>query len=67
MKNYNTVLTEMQQKYQYYYLEKLKKKNEYITVEEILRLDQRRVIEQVKFTYSTLGKPLEKLKKTKNS
>ena len=33
---------------------------EYLTGEEILPSDQRRVIEQAKFTYSPLGKALEK-------
>ena len=37
-------------------------KNEYFTGEEILSPDQRRVIEQTKFTYS----PLEKGKTNKN-
>ena len=35
-------------------------KYEYLTVEEILPSNQRRVIEQAKFTYSPLGKALEK-------
>ena len=35
-------------------------KYEYFTGEEILPPDQRRVIEQAKFTYSPLGKALEK-------
>ena len=35
-------------------------KYEYLTGEEILPPDQRRVIEQAKFTYSPLGKALEK-------
>ena len=35
-------------------------KYEYLTGEEILPSDQRRVIEQVQFTYSALGKTLEK-------
>ena len=39
-------------------------KYEYLTGEEILSSDQRRVIEQVKFTYSHLGKSLEKQTKT---
>ena len=38
-------------------------KYEYLTGEEILRSDQRRVIEQAKFTYSPLGKPLVKQRK----
>ena len=37
---------------------------EYITGEEILPYDQRRVIEQTKFTYSPLGKALQKQRKT---
>ena len=35
-------------------------KYEYLTGEEIILPDQRRVIEQAKFTYSPLGKALEK-------
>ena len=35
-------------------------KYKYLTGEEILPSDQRRVIEQAKFTYSPLGKSLEK-------
>ena len=35
-------------------------KYEYLTGEEILPLDQSRVIEQAKFTYSPLAKALEK-------
>ena len=35
-------------------------KYEYLAGEEILPSDQRRVIEQAKFTYSHLGKDLEK-------
>ena len=34
--------------------------NEYLTCEEILRSDQRRVIKQAKFTYSPLDKLFEK-------
>ena len=34
--------------------------HEYLTGEEILPSDQRRIIEQAKFTYSPLGKALEK-------
>ena len=42
-------------------------KYEYLTGEEMLPSDQRRVIEQAKFTYSPLGKALEKqIKKLKN-
>ena len=39
-------------------------KNEYFTVKEILESDQSRLIDQAKFTYSPLGKALEKKKKT---
>ena len=46
MKNKNMILTEKQQKY--------------LTCEKIQTSDQRRVIEQAKFTYSPLGKDLEK-------
>ena len=35
-------------------------KHEYLTGEEILAPDQRRVIEQAKFTYSPLGRAFEK-------
>ena len=46
-------------KYQHYHLEKLTNMNFYIG-EEILPLDQRRVIEQAKFSHSPLGKAFEK-------
>ena len=39
-------------------------KYEYLTGEEILTSDQRRVIEQATFTYFPLGKALEKQTKT---
>ena len=39
-------------------------KYEYLTGEEILPLNQRRVIEQAKFAYSPLGKAFEKQTKT---
>ena len=39
-------------------------KYEYLTVEEILPPDQKRVIEQAKFAYSPLGKAFEKQTKT---
>ena len=35
-------------------------KNEYLICEEIIPLDQSRIIEQTKFTYSLLEKALEK-------
>ena len=42
-------------------------KFEYIMMEEILCCDQRRVIEQAKFTYSLLAKIFEKEIKTKEN
>ena len=39
-------------------------KYEYLTGDEILPFDQRRVIEQAKFAYSPLGKAFEKQTKT---
>ena len=39
-------------------------KYEYLTDKEILPYDQSRIIEQVKFTYSSLGKAFEKQIKT---
>ena len=39
-------------------------KYEFLTVEEILPPDQRRMIEQAKFTYSPLGKAFVKQTKT---
>ena len=39
-------------------------KHEHLTGEEILPSDQRRVIEQAKFTYSSLGNAFEKQVKT---
>ena len=39
-------------------------KYEYLTDEEILPSDQRRVIEQAKFKYSPLGRAFEKQTKT---
>ena len=55
------ILTEMQQKYQHYHLEKY----EYVAGEEMLPPDQRKVIKQAKFAHScTLGKVLEKQSKT---
>ena len=64
IKNFNMILTEMQKKYQHYNLERLINVNIYLTGEEILTSDQRRVIEQTKCTYSPLEKALEELRKT---
>ena len=41
-------------------------KYEYLTGEEILPPDQRRAIEQAKFTYSNLGKAFEQTKTIKD-
>ena len=59
MKNCNMILTEKQQKYQHYHLEKIDK-YEYLTKEEIFPFNQRQIIEQPKFAYSPLGKAFEK-------
>ena len=40
-------------------------KNEYLTGKEIITPDQRRVIKQAGFSYSSLGKAFEKKKKIK--
>ena len=39
-------------------------KYEYLTVEEILPSNQKQIIEQAEFTYSSLGKAFEKQTKT---
>ena len=57
MKSYNMILTEKQQ-YQHYHLEKYE--YEYLTGKEILPSNQRQIIEQANFAYSSLGKVLEK-------
>ena len=56
MKNYNTIKAA---KLSALSSEKIDK-YEYLTGEDILPSDQRRVIEQTKFTYSPLGKAFEK-------
>ena len=63
MKYCSMILKQKQKKYQYHHLEKIDK-YEYLTDEEILPSDQRRVIEQAKFKYSPLGKAFEKQTKT---
>ena len=62
MKNYNTILIEKQLKYQLYH-HKIHK-YEYLTGEDISPSNQQQIIEQAKFTYSPLGKALEKQIKT---
>ena len=59
MKNYNMILTEKQQKHQYYQLEKLISMN-ILQAKVYLRL----IKEQAKFIYSPLSKALEKQIKT---
>ena len=55
------ILTEKQQKYQHYHLGKLLNIcYRYLTGEEILPSNQRKIIEQSKFAYSPLGKASEK-------
>ena len=58
IKNCNMTSTEKLQKYQLYHLEKLL--NTFLTGEEILPSDQSRIIEQAKFTYSSMVKHLKK-------
>ena len=48
------ILTEEQQKYQY------ENQYEYLTEKEILTSNQSQIIEQTEFTFSPLGKTLEK-------
>ena len=62
MKNDNMRLTEKQQKYQHYHLEKWINMN--ILQVKILPSDQRRLIEQAMFTYPPLRKAFEKQIKT---
>ena len=59
MKNYNTMLTEKQQKYQNYHLEKLINMN-ILQVKKYYLLIKKKVIEQAKFAYSSLGRGFEK-------
>ena len=54
MKNYNMTLIEKLRKYQH----------EYLTGEEIVPSNQQQIIQQAKFTYSPLGKAIEKQRKT---
>ena len=64
MRSYNMTLTEKQQKYQHYHLEKKIDRYEYLAGEEILLSNQRQIIEPAKITYSPLGKAFQKEKKT---
>ena len=63
MRNYNMLLTLKQQKKSALSSGKFEK-YEYLKGEKILPPDQRRVIEQAKFSYSPLGKAFEKQTKT---
>ena len=63
MKNYNMILTEKQLKYQLLSSGKIRK-YEYVTGEDILPSNQQQIIEQARFTYSPLGKALERQIKT---
>ena len=60
MESYIMILTEKQQKYQHYHLEQVDR-YEYLTSEEILPSDQRRVTEQAKL-HILLEKKLQKNK-----
>ena len=59
MKNCNITLTKKQRKYRHYHQINFIE-YEYLTDEEVLHSDQRRIIEQAKFTYSRLGEAFEK-------
>ena len=63
IKNYNMILTERSSRNISITSEKIDK-YEYLTDEEMLLPDQRRAIAQGTFTYSPLGKALEKQIKT---
>ena len=56
IKKCNTILTENQQKYHHYLLEKLINMN----ILEVLPSNQKQIIEQAKFACSPLGKAFEK-------
>ena len=63
MKNYDMILIERLQKISALSSDKIDK-YEYLTGEEILLSTQQQIIEQAKFTYSPLGKAVEKQTKT---
>ena len=63
MKNYNMILIEKQPQYQLYHHVKIHK-YEYLNDEDTLPSNQQQIIEQAKFTNSTLGKAFEKQIKT---
>ena len=61
--NCNSILIEKQPKYQPYLSDKIDK-YEYLKGEEVFPSNQKKIIEQAKFTYSPLGKAFEKQTKT---
>ena len=61
MKNCNKILTEKQQKYLLYHLEK--SINIRLTDDEIVPFNQKQTIEQAKCAYYLLGKNFEKTNK----
>ena len=63
MKNYNMILIEKQPKISALSSGKIDK-YKYITGKDILRLNPQQIIEQARFTYSPLGKALERQIKT---
>ena len=63
LRNYNMILTEKQKKKSALSSAKIDK-HEYLTGEEILPPGQKRLIDQAKFTYSSLAKAFEKQIKT---
>ena len=64
MKNRNNILTDKQQRYQHYHPKERIDKYEYLTGEEIVPFNLRKIIEQAMFEYSPSGKAFEKQTKT---
>ena len=60
MKNYDMILIVKQLKYQLYHQVKFINMNILLVTEDILQSNQQQIIEQAKFTYSPLGKALDK-------
>ena len=63
LKNYNTILIEKLHKISALSSNQIDK-YDYHTSEEILPFNKKQITEQVKFTYSSLGKAFEKQRKT---
>ena len=59
MKNYNTILIKKQQKISPLSAGKIEK-YKYLTCQEILPSSRRQILEQASFTYSSLGKALDR-------